>query len=171
METKANPNPTGCLARALPDEPFVVFLARDPDAPATLEFWANHRQQRLVASGALTDADEDQVADILRDAATFMEWRSENDGRWRDAKPTPIEHPSEDATSLAGRVLANPTPLDEDEVIDAVQLAFAEFGPPRIPRERVKVVLQATLAKFMDERRSLAGAVLRLDPQAGQGGR
>jgi hypothetical protein len=33
METRANPNPNGCLARAMPDEPMFILLGRDLEAP------------------------------------------------------------------------------------------------------------------------------------------
>lgn len=136
METKAEPNrPNACYAKALPDEPMFILLGRDPDAPATIEFWARKREHR-------PNDDADQIDDARLDATAFQNWRIANDGKWRGAQPTPIEHPSELATSLAGKVLAmKRQPEGAGEAYELFDLA-----------------------------KSLAGAVLRLDPTAGQSG-
>lgn len=141
METKNNPGPNSCYAKALPDEPMFILLGRDPDAPTTIRAWAGIREQRLIDEDK--DGSEDEQIDAaVADAEAFEKWRADNDGKWRDAKPTPIEHPSEEMTSLAGRVLA----ADLDNL------------------NKTEIEELVTTAK------SLAASVLRLDPKAGQGG-
>src|SRR5574341_1751419 len=44
--TKANPGPYDCYAKLRADEPYFVLRAKDPDAPATVERWANARAVR-----------------------------------------------------------------------------------------------------------------------------
>ncbi len=138
METRSNLNPKGCLARALPDEPLAVFLARDPDAPAAFKAWGIARATRLGIS-----RDDPEVAWAIDNIAAFTDWREKNDGKWREGKTTPAEQPSEEMTSLAGKVLAAENPMSGDP---------------------------AALEQLIADAKSLAGAVLRLDHKAGQGG-
>ena len=87
METKANPNPNGCLARALPDEPFLVLLARDPCAPIAIRFWADQRAQLGVEGDRRQDAE--QLAEALETADAMAAWREANDGAWRPGSVGP----------------------------------------------------------------------------------
>lgn len=45
MGTKNNPGKFDCYAAALPDEPYFILLARDPDAPMLVELWAYLRER------------------------------------------------------------------------------------------------------------------------------
>lgn len=142
METKQSLHnrPHACFNRALPDEPMFILLGRDPDAPAAIVQWARERELRINREGREPTKDElDQIMASADDAKAFIQWRAENEGKWRDAKATPFEHPSEQASSLAGRVLSMGEPESEEEAAELYTIA-----------------------------KSLAGAVLRLDPQAGQ---
>lgn len=82
METKANPNPGGCLAKALPDEPFFVLLARDPTAPATIRWWAERRAQLGVEGDKRQEGE--QLIEALDTATAMEEWRKQHDGEWRN---------------------------------------------------------------------------------------
>ena len=88
METKANPNPDGCLAKALPDEPFFVLLARDLTAPGTIRFWADQRAQASVDDEHYQDAG--QLTEAFETADAMEAWREANDGLWRAISPAPI---------------------------------------------------------------------------------
>lgn len=91
METKANPNPKGCLAAALPDEPMFILLARDADAPATIKFWAERRARRQVTEPSPElMGDSIKIAGAIDDMEAFERWRRENEGRWRTEKPRPM---------------------------------------------------------------------------------
>jgi hypothetical protein len=87
METKANPDPNGCLARALPDEPFIVLLARDSCAPGALLFWADQRAQLGIESERRQDAQ--QLTDVIETAEAMEKWREDNDGKWRQQAHEP----------------------------------------------------------------------------------
>lgn len=177
METKANPNPNGCLARALPDEPFLVLLARDLAAPKTIRFWAEERAQMGIEE--VHEQDAEQLSEALETAEAMEAWRARNEGAWRGAPPTPLEpfEPSEEATSRAGHILAF-DPLDSKRVAQAVADKLATFGfslaspDPLNPlqlHEVVAAALVAGLSDYVNNAQSLAGLVLRLDKRAGQG--
>lgn len=87
MGTKNNPDPNDCYVRALPDEPLFTLLARDLDAPRTVEIWAEMRE-RGVCEGRYPTSDLAQVDKAYRDARKMRKWRDENDGKWR--APTPL---------------------------------------------------------------------------------
>lgn len=55
MSTKNNPKASDCYAKALPDEPMFVLLARDPAAAHTIKSWIGHR--RDLGVGYLTHDD------------------------------------------------------------------------------------------------------------------
>jgi hypothetical protein len=84
METKANPNPLGCYARALPHEPMFILLARDPVAPAVIRLWAERRMEGRLDGQPGTESD--QIVDALNSAEAFEAWRIEHDGEWREAE-------------------------------------------------------------------------------------
>jgi hypothetical protein len=50
MPSKLNPGPFDCMAAALPDEEYMVFLARDPLAPWILAIWASARVGNFAAA-------------------------------------------------------------------------------------------------------------------------
>lgn len=105
METKANPNPNGCLAKAMPDEPMFTLLGRDLEAPKAIRQWATLR----IEGGQ--PADDDQILQALADADAFERWRSDNLGAWRDYKPAAepdlIPTPSDEISNIAGRILGS----------------------------------------------------------------
>jgi len=50
MGSKRKPGRFDCYAKALPDEPIVALLGRDPGAPGASEAWANLRAGRCPRS-------------------------------------------------------------------------------------------------------------------------
>lgn len=75
MSTKNNPGAFRCYEAALPDEPIFTILARDPAAPATLQFWASQWE----AFGKVETAeDRDRIEDARRDADAMQTWREAN---------------------------------------------------------------------------------------------
>lgn len=75
MATKNNPGAFRCYEAALPDEPFFTILARDPAAPATLEFWA---AERIKRDKNHTQDDKERIVEALDDAKDMMDWREKN---------------------------------------------------------------------------------------------
>lgn len=87
MGTKLNPAPNDCYARALPDEPMFVLLARDPEAPAAVEAWAVRREAvALLRDGVLSEAERALVDEARACAHSMREWREANHPRWRGAE-------------------------------------------------------------------------------------
>ncbi len=56
MSTKLNPGAYDCYARLADDEPYFVLRAKDPQAPALIEQWADERQARYGAYPKLDEA-------------------------------------------------------------------------------------------------------------------
>jgi hypothetical protein len=75
-----------CASRAMPDEPTFTLLARDPQAPALVEAWAQGRLER-VAVGAAPESDRARVYEALALASAMRAWRLANDGAWRHQNP------------------------------------------------------------------------------------
>lgn len=72
MATKNHGGQFRCYDAALPDEPMFVILARDPAAPATVEFWATER----VRQGKVHEQDDqDRIKAAIDEAKEFQEWR------------------------------------------------------------------------------------------------
>jgi hypothetical protein len=89
METKPNLDPKGCLARALPGEPMLVLLARDPDAPAAIRYWAERRARRQVQEPTPElIGDAEKIVGAVDDAQAFEDWRASHMGVWRGVPPT-----------------------------------------------------------------------------------
>lgn len=82
METKNNPNPNGCLMRALPDEPMFILLARDASAPEAIRRWCDMRARDGIESENRQDAE--QLEEAFATADAMEAWRLANDGRWKD---------------------------------------------------------------------------------------
>jgi hypothetical protein len=148
VETKANPNPNGCLAKALPTEPMFILLGRDRAAPATIRFWADQRAQLGIEDGESQDAE--QLSEAIDTAEAFARWRAENEGAWRNHRPDPdcVPTPTDELASIAGRILARP----------ALDAAAAEAGVP-VSGEKFNSLLV--------DAKKLAGFVLHADPVAG----
>lgn len=70
MATKNNPGKFDCYENAKPDEPMFVLLARDKDAPALVDRWADKRE----AEGE----DAEKVAEARWCADYMREWRMVN---------------------------------------------------------------------------------------------
>lgn len=88
MGTKQNPAPNDCYARALPDEPMMVLLARDPSAPRLVRMWATLCMEAL-SNGTRPPADHALVNEAFECASAMADWRAKNVGgeleipRWR----------------------------------------------------------------------------------------
>lgn len=67
MGTKNAPAPNDCYHKAEPDEPLFTLLARDPEAPAVVRYWAMLRASREGFS--------EKIAEALRCADAMDEWR------------------------------------------------------------------------------------------------
>jgi hypothetical protein len=160
VETKQSRNPEhGCLHKALVHEPMFILLGRDPAAPAAIRRWVKYRSQ-------LEGQDRDQLEQAEADALLFAEWREAHDGEWRDpeAERGIILIPSDEVSSLAGRILGRPA-LDETEIeklLKAIEEAPDQAGQIDAIREALAPVEKAG--------HSLAGFVLNSDPQAGPNG-
>lgn len=98
MSTKEKPGQFDCYARALPDEPYFILLARDPFAPILVKMWAAWRWLD-IRLGNRPSEDRLMVDESLECAQQMIEWREANDGNWRHFKdqawvrtdPTPSE--------------------------------------------------------------------------------
>ena len=87
MGSKTNPGVYDCYANALPDEPMLVLLARDPYAPFLVEDWAN-RREAAINLGSRPQADWPMVEDARQCAKNMRGWRKDNDGKWRTPHET-----------------------------------------------------------------------------------
>jgi hypothetical protein len=77
MGTKNNPGKFDCYAKAEPDEPMFILLARDISAPATVEKWAEYRRG-LVLIDERPESDLVMVAEALDCAERMRAWRDKN---------------------------------------------------------------------------------------------
>lgn len=77
MGTKLKPGKFDCYANAADDEPIFVLLARDASAPASVEEWANKRQQDIEA-GIKPASDIPMVVEARECARNMREWRAKN---------------------------------------------------------------------------------------------
>lgn len=71
MSTKNNPGTFDCYAKAAPDEPMFILLARDPLAPELVRLWAERR---------LEQGEDFEKAGAAHLCAYAME-------KWRKTKP------------------------------------------------------------------------------------
>lgn len=86
MGTKSNPGDFDCYAKALPDEPMFILLARDPMAPIVVREWAADREAKVrIGTHPVSDFKKAVMARIC--AANMVAWRAKNEGRWLDANP------------------------------------------------------------------------------------
>lgn len=72
MSTKLNPGPYDCLTKLADDEPYLVLRAKDPDAPAVVEFWVQLRSQRPGHEK------NPKLPEALSTAAAMRRWREQN---------------------------------------------------------------------------------------------
>lgn len=82
MSNKQEEFRRGCFAKALPDEPMFVLLARDPSAPELVEEWATKRMF-AIADGERPKSDEAAAEEAMRCAHAMRVWRAQADGEWR----------------------------------------------------------------------------------------
>ncbi len=68
MSTKNNPGPFDCYAKAAPDEPMFVLLARDPLAPDLVREWTKLRAA--------------EVRTAIEGASAIEQWRFATDKIW-----------------------------------------------------------------------------------------
>lgn len=78
MATKNEPGAFDCYARAAPNEPMFVLLARDASAPARVRDWAHAREDEIM-KGLRPSADMEQVREARQVAADMMRWRLEHE--------------------------------------------------------------------------------------------
>src|SRR5580693_4307460 len=82
MGTKDNPGKYDCEAAALHDEPKFTLLARDPQAPFAVDWWADERFA-AIQRGEKPQKDIALVQEARECAQVMREWREKNDGKWR----------------------------------------------------------------------------------------
>jgi hypothetical protein len=82
MGSKNQPGDFDCYGNALPDEPMFILLARDPSAPALIEWWADNRES-AIDQKLRPEGDRAMVAEARQCAKAMRDWRSANDGIWR----------------------------------------------------------------------------------------
>lgn len=89
MGTKNNPGKYDCLDKALPDEPYFVFLARDPMFAHIVEQWAKGRREG-IRCGFFPASDMAQVIEAEKIAAQGADWRRLNNGTWKFTYPVHV---------------------------------------------------------------------------------
>ena len=71
MGTKTNPGQYDCYAKAEPDEPLFVLLARDPLAPILVRLWADLTTSRMP-NGAT------KSVEAVKCSIAMEAWRAKN---------------------------------------------------------------------------------------------
>lgn len=95
MSTKENPGTYNAYAKAEPDEPMFVLLARDREAPAVIRIWATLWLQELKL-GIRPESDRAQVEEALRCMSEMEIWhrqwaaRRERETMEFDAQGVPL---------------------------------------------------------------------------------
>ena len=74
MGTKSKPGKFDCYAKAAPDEPVFVLLARDLSAPGTIREWAA-RREREIRAGRKPESDRAMIEEALVCATDMERWR------------------------------------------------------------------------------------------------
>lgn len=84
MGTKAEPGEFDCYAALLPDEPYFVLSARDPEAAFLVRAWARNRD-RQIDDGERPVGDRAKVAEARHLADQMERWRADNaaEAPWR----------------------------------------------------------------------------------------
>lgn len=72
MGTKNSPGQFDCYAKAEPDEPMFILLARDPLAPILVQLWAD-----LRGAASLED-DSAMIEEAMELSEQMNEWRYTN---------------------------------------------------------------------------------------------
>lgn len=82
MGSKNKPGKYDCYGNALPDEPMFILLARDPNAPSLIEWWADNRES-AIDQKLRPESDRAMVNEARQCAKNMRDWRAANDGKWR----------------------------------------------------------------------------------------
>lgn len=114
MASKAKPSRYDALAKAAADEPYVVLLARDAEAPPALFAWCRARLERIRA-GDKPLGDLDQVVEAIAVLRAMIFWRRHHPrpAIARDAVPAgvwcgKIDRVSQQLAELAGECSRDP---------------------------------------------------------------
>lgn len=68
-----------CLKKCEPGEPMFILLARDSAVPDTIEWWCQKRLHEIhVGSRPDTPEEREHIAQFMRKADIFREWRKIN---------------------------------------------------------------------------------------------
>jgi hypothetical protein len=76
MGTKNNPGKFDCMAKAEPDEPYFILLARDPAAAALVEMWCELRRE-FIRLKIKPREDIAKVIEAHNIAGAMREWRED----------------------------------------------------------------------------------------------
>jgi hypothetical protein len=92
MSTKNNPGKYDCYAKAAPDEPMFVLLARDPVAPFLVSLWAKVRMgdanaafavfqkmRNTLVPGYYETPDVEKACEAMDCSAAMFEWTKNSD--------------------------------------------------------------------------------------------
>lgn len=133
--TKTHPGPFACFEAALPDEPMFILLARDPAAPATLQFWA---QERIKHGKTHEEDDQRKIAAALDESIEMETWRDQMIAAAEEADmPVAWRLPRPDFYDAGGPVYATPIEVigemrkqDRDLMVQEAVMAAAH--PPTV---------------------------------------
>lgn len=103
MGTKEKPGEFDCWAKALPDEPFFLLLARDPLAPLLVRSWVEIR--RLQGRGG------DQANEAERCANDMVEWYGAHAGDQGEIRAARMVTMPADVSSAGAAVYEGPALL------------------------------------------------------------
>jgi hypothetical protein len=98
MGTKQNPAPFDCYAKALPDEPIFILLARDSAADGAVLHWADTREA-AIDNGLKPESDRPMVAEARHWIRTARAWRPAN---WPARKGEAVRDPRQDLIDVIG---------------------------------------------------------------------
>lgn len=80
MATKNNPGEFDCYAKAEPDEPHFVLLARDPLAPLLVRAWARkYAERKGVDPSPIATHEQDKFNEALDCADAMERWSRARD--------------------------------------------------------------------------------------------
>jgi hypothetical protein len=74
MGTKTTPSAFDCYAKAAPDEPMFILLARDSAAPMLVRTWAEIREGQ-IKRGVKPESDRAMVEEARECAQRMEDWR------------------------------------------------------------------------------------------------
>ena len=80
MSTKQETGAYDCYANLLPDEPYFLLMARDPDAQWAVREWASRREAAINA-GTRPESDREKVREAFEVERQMVRWQRENAGQ------------------------------------------------------------------------------------------